>query len=114
MLACGQVAIFKPLLDYHALEVENVRDDLAWLELTGRNTDGSEYRYSEAWVRRDGRWLQRWPATLEDVKSLPAGFPPPLMLGEEAELKLRLSALGIVFPNARRAAAHKGCCDDEC
>lgn len=96
-------------------QVAHVRGDLAWLLLTGRNTDGTEYRYSEAWALRDGRWLQRWPTTSDDTKLLPNGFPPPLILGDEAELKLQLNALGIVFPNAERAVhASKGCCDDAC
>jgi hypothetical protein len=96
-------------------QVARVKGDLAWLLLTGRNTDGSEYRYSEAWALRDGRWLQRWPATNDDTRLLPAGFPPPLLMGDEGELKLRLNALGIVFPNEERAAHNsKGCCDDAC
>jgi len=95
--------------------VERVRADLTWLSLTGRNTDGSEYRYSEAWVLRDGRWLQRWPTTQAELALLPKDFPPPLLLADEAELRLRLHALGILYPNARRAAASHVCCDEsEC
>ncbi len=63
------------------LRVESVhyaRPDLAWVLITGRNTDGSEYRFSECWVRKGDRWLQRSPPQPEDTMLLPKNFAPPL------------------------------------
>ncbi|MGA9523311.1 MAG: trypsin-like peptidase domain-containing protein [Myxococcaceae bacterium] len=63
------------------IRVESVnypRPDLAWVLITGRNTDGTEYRFSECWVKKGDRWLQRTPAQPEDEKLLPKDFAPPL------------------------------------
>jgi hypothetical protein len=59
-------------------EVHKVSDALAWVRFTGRNRDGSEFAFSEAWGQRDGRWHQRSPPAPEDLKLLPVGFPTPL------------------------------------
>ena len=52
--------------------------DVAWVELVGKNPDGSLYGFSELYVLRGGRWLQRLPPTPEDEAQLPADFAPPL------------------------------------
>ncbi|HZA50080.1 MAG TPA: trypsin-like peptidase domain-containing protein, partial [Myxococcaceae bacterium] len=39
--------------------VEQPRPDLAWVLIRGRNTDGTEYRFSECWIKKGDRWLQR-------------------------------------------------------
>ena len=50
----------------------------AWVELAGRNPDGSIYRFSELYVKKDSRWLQRLPPLAEDMASLPSAFAPSL------------------------------------
>ena len=50
----------------------------AWVELAGRNPDGSIYRFSEFYVKVGERWLQRLPPKSEDMAALPNGFAPSL------------------------------------
>jgi hypothetical protein len=50
----------------------------AWVELVGRNTDGSLYRFSELYVKVGDRWLQRCPPLDSDAQQLPSSFAPPL------------------------------------
>jgi S1-C subfamily serine protease len=52
--------------------------DHAWVELVGRNPDGSLYAFSELYVKVGDRFLQRYPSTVEDEARLPANFPAPL------------------------------------
>jgi S1-C subfamily serine protease len=52
--------------------------DLAWVLIRGRNTDGSEYRFSECWVKKGDRWLQRTPPRAAELALLPADFARPL------------------------------------
>lgn len=58
--------------------VKYVRSDLAWVLITGRNTDGTEYRFSECWAKKGDKWLQRAPAPPADFALLPDAFAPPL------------------------------------
>lgn len=67
---------------------------LAWVLIAGRNTDGSEYRFSECWARNGNRWLQRSPATPEDLELLPPSFAPPLGDFEIWQDKMVRSLLG--------------------
>jgi hypothetical protein len=53
-------------------------DDRAWVELAGRNQDGSLYRFSELYVRLGGHWVQRSAPLPEDAATLPPSFAPPL------------------------------------
>jgi hypothetical protein len=53
--------------------------DHAWVELAGRNADGSIYRFSELYVKKENRWLQRCPPSAHDIEVLPSSFPPPLV-----------------------------------
>ena len=57
--------------------VEAVGDDRAWIQMEGRNNDGTLYHYSEARHRKDGRWLQQDDLTPELLAALPSGWPPP-------------------------------------
>ncbi|HYX91377.1 MAG TPA: trypsin-like peptidase domain-containing protein, partial [Myxococcaceae bacterium] len=59
-------------------EVTRPREDLAWVLISGRNTDGTGYRFSECWTRKGDRWLQRSPPRREELALLPAGWAPPL------------------------------------
>ena len=55
-----------------------VDDDRAWVELAGRNPDGSIYRISELYVKIDGRWRQRLPPLEADMAARPRSFAPSL------------------------------------
>ena len=55
-----------------------IDDARAWVELAGRNPDGSIYRFSELYVKLDGRWVQRTPPRAEDMAALPVAFAPSL------------------------------------
>jgi hypothetical protein len=55
-----------------------VDDHRAWVELAGRNPDGSIYRFSELYVKKGSRWLQRLPPLAEDMTALPSAFAPSL------------------------------------
>jgi hypothetical protein len=55
-----------------------VDDHRAWVELAGRNPDGSIYRFSELYVKMGTRWLQRLPPLSEDLAALPSTFAPSL------------------------------------
>jgi hypothetical protein len=55
-----------------------IDDHRAWVELAGRNPDGSIYRFSELYVKVDGRWLQRLPPLAEDMAELPRTLAPSL------------------------------------
>lgn len=50
----------------------------AWVELAGRNPDGSVYRFSEFYVKIADRWQQRLPPRAEDMSDLPPTFGPSL------------------------------------
>lgn len=58
--------------------VETVGDDHAWVQIEGRNNDGTLYHYSELRHRLDGRWVQVNELAPELAARLPAGWPPPL------------------------------------
>ena len=51
--------------------------DRAWVGATGRNLDGSLYRYSAYFVKVGKEWKERHPFP-EDAATLPEGWPPPL------------------------------------
>jgi hypothetical protein len=55
-----------------------VDDHRAWVELAGRNPDGSIYRISELYVKNDGRWRQRLPPLEADMAARPRSFAPSL------------------------------------
>jgi len=50
----------------------------AWVQLAGRNPDGSIYRFSEFYVRIGDRWVQRCPPLSADVAAFPSSFAPTL------------------------------------
>jgi hypothetical protein len=49
----------------------------AWVGASGRNLDGSVYRYSAYFVKVGKEWKERHPFP-EDAATLPEGWPPPL------------------------------------
>jgi hypothetical protein len=58
--------------------VATVAPGRAWVQLVGRNPDGSLYRFSELYVKIGDRWLQRQPPSLADHATLPKSFGPLL------------------------------------
>jgi hypothetical protein len=50
----------------------------AWVQMVGRNPDGTLYRFSEFYVQIGDRWLQRQPPSVADVATLPKTFGPLL------------------------------------
>ena len=55
-----------------------VDDHRAWVELAGKNPDGTVYHFSELYVKIGDRWLQRCPPLVPDSETLPSSFAPPL------------------------------------
>ncbi len=55
----------------------------AWLAISGRNLDGTVYRYSEYWIKLDNEWKKREPPFPEEAASLPPQWPPPISDYEE-------------------------------
>ena len=75
-----------------------VKPHLAWVSLVGRNPDGTEYRFSEAWAQdAAGDWHQRTPAGEEELSSLPRAFAPPLVLEGEMIARVQLELLGRLY-----------------
>ncbi len=58
--------------------VEMRGDDQAWVQVEGRNSDGSLYRFSELRRRVDDAWLEEDDHGPEMTGGAPAGWPPPL------------------------------------
>jgi hypothetical protein len=58
-----------------------VAPNRAWVQLAGRNPDGSLYRFSELYVKIGDRWLQRLPPAAADLPTLPKSFGPLLCSG---------------------------------
>jgi hypothetical protein len=54
----------------------------AWVEVTGRNTDGSRYRTSELWMRRPDGWREASTYSRADEGTLPEGFALPALDAE--------------------------------
>ncbi|MFL5319984.1 MAG: S1C family serine protease [Myxococcaceae bacterium] len=60
-------------------EIAKVKDDLAWVRMTGRNTDGSEFVFSELWHKNPKElWAQVSPPSPEELGTLPKDFPRPI------------------------------------
>ncbi|NUQ72130.1 MAG: trypsin-like peptidase domain-containing protein [Polyangiaceae bacterium] len=57
--------------------VMNPSPGRAWVGASGRNLDGTIYRYSAYFVKVGDEWKERHPFP-EDAATLPAGWPPPL------------------------------------
>jgi hypothetical protein len=60
------------------IRVENIHElanGRAWIQIAGRNRDGSLYRFSECWVRGDGGWRRRFVMRRRELADLPAGWP---------------------------------------
>ena len=55
-----------------------VDDHRTWVELAGRNPDGSIYKISELYVKIGDRWLQRLPPLEDDMAGLPSDFAPSM------------------------------------
>ncbi|MBS1152347.1 MAG: hypothetical protein H6Q89_4045, partial [Myxococcaceae bacterium] len=77
--------------------VTRVAPNFAWVLLVGRNLDSSEYRFSEAWGLREGKWRQHWPPRDQDLRWLPKDFAPPLDLPIEVRSKLKLRLLAQLY-----------------
>lgn len=85
----------------HGVRVEatlRVRPHLAWVLFVGRNADGTEYRFSEAWGQgATGQWRQLTPAGEVELASLPKSFASPVALEGEMIARAQLELLGRLF-----------------
>jgi hypothetical protein len=81
--------------------VVTVAPNRAWVQLAGRNPDGSIYRFSELYVKIGDRWLQRLPPTPVDMATLPKSFGPLL----SSATCYRASKLGKLLKNPDEAPA---------
>lgn len=85
-----------------------VKPHLAWVSLVGRNPDGTEYRFSEAWAQDStGEWHQRTPASEQELISLPKAFAPPLVLEGEMIARVQLDLLGRIYALTTHAEARE-------
>lgn len=82
-------------------EVKYVRDDLAWVLVNGRNTDGTPYRFSECWVKKGDRWLQHSPPSPEEVKLLPPELAPPI---DDYDSWKQVMVQGLIRPTSGAAS----------
>lgn len=76
----------------------------AWVEIAGRNSDGTAYRVSELWISTPGGWVERQALLPGDEATLPAGFAlPALSAADTLELavKPQLEALRQTFGSGR-------------
>jgi hypothetical protein len=84
--------------------VEHPRPDLAWVLIRGRNTDGTEYRFSECWIKKGDHWLQRTPPGEAELALLPSGWARPLQDVETWSEKMVL-ALANAAQQPKRSAS---------
>jgi S1-C subfamily serine protease len=56
-----------------------VSPDMAWVLLASRAADGTVDRFTELYVRIQGRWVQRLLPAAEPIAALPASWPKPLV-----------------------------------
>lgn len=70
---------------------------IAWVQVAGRNLDGSPYRYTECWKDRDGLWTQPFLCALDHLDTFPEGWPP-MVIDEPnvVELSAIKMALGLI------------------
>ncbi|MEZ4293948.1 MAG: serine protease [Polyangiaceae bacterium] len=64
-----------------------VSADMAWVLLASRAADSSVDRFTELYVRVQGRWVQRYVPNTEEVQALPDGWPAPPMSWSEKRPK---------------------------
>jgi hypothetical protein len=62
---------------------KQIDSEHAWLAISGRNLDGTVYRYAEYWIKLDIEWKKREPPFPEEVATLPPQWPPPISDYEE-------------------------------
>ncbi len=67
----------------HRVERVATVEGTAWVEVAGRNSDGTPYRVSELWVSTPGGWVERQALLAGDEATLPAGFALPALSAEE-------------------------------
>lgn len=66
----------------NGMRVDNthfVSEDMAWVLLASRAADGTVEPMTELYVRVQGRWVQRLLPAADEIASLPAAWPRPLM-----------------------------------
>jgi hypothetical protein len=76
--------------------VVNPAPDRAWVAATGRNLDGSLYRYSAYFVRVGKEWKERHPFP-EDQETLPEGWPPVLSSYQKDLAKARAYLTAVIM-----------------
>lgn len=72
----------------------------AWVEVAGRNTDGTPYKVSELWVSTPGGWVERQALLPGDEDTLPTGYALPALTAAstlELAVKPQLEAIRRAF-----------------
>lgn len=82
----------------HRLDANN-----AWVQIQGRNLDGTPYRYSERWSHVGGEWHQIFPPSPVERQTLPREWPPPW---EDFEPRLVEWEVVFYWMMAPKAACH--------
>lgn len=80
--------------------------DRAWVHATGRNLDGTLYRYSAYFVKYAKEWKERHPFE-EDEATLPKDFPPPLSSPQKDLAKARAYLTALITSGEFEAGASK-------
>lgn len=88
-----QVLLKVMRMGFRVEEIEKIGGARAWVLFTGRNTDGSQFRFTELYVDVGGRWLQRTPPTREERETLPRSWPPPI---DDPDLFAKKLLLGLI------------------
>jgi hypothetical protein len=78
-------------------KVKVLGKDRAWVASTGRNLDGTLFRYSSLFVLRDGGWRIHSPVGKDDLKTLPVAWAPPIEIVTETEMRGFFKDLGLVL-----------------
>lgn len=71
-----------------------------WLDVRGRNTDGSEYRYSQCMILGNDGWTLSITASSADLDLLPSGWAPPLSTRDSVADAIARTAMVSVTPAA--------------
>lgn len=79
--------------------------DRAWVSATGRNLDGSLYRYSAYFVKVGSEWKERHPFP-EDSATLPEGWPPVLSSYQKDMAKARAYLTAVIVSGGDSTEKH--------
>jgi hypothetical protein len=85
--------------------VSSPAPDRAWVSATGRNLDGSLYRYSAYFVKVGSEWKERHPFP-EDSATLPEGWPPVLSSYQKDMAKARAYLTAVIVSGGDSTEKH--------